>query len=103
MAKSLKQHKAAIKPEVRKAARGKAVSVLVEMSLADVRRERGQNQTEVARHLDVAQPNVSKLEHQPDTLVSTLANYIEALGGELEIVAKFPDGQAIEITQFKLI
>ncbi len=101
MTKSLKQHKAATKPEVLQAARGKAVSILAAMSLADLRRERGRNQTDVARHLDIAQPNVSKLEGQPDALLSTLGNYIKALGGELEIVAKFPDGQAVEITQFK--
>lgn len=101
MAKSLKQHRQTIKPKVRAAARGKAVTIVAEMSLAETRQARGHNQTAVAERLDIAQPNVSQLENQPDTLVSTLENYIEALGGELEIVARFPDGQTIQITQFK--
>lgn len=90
-----------VKPEVRERARKKAVEVLAEMSLAELRRARGQNQTEIARALDLAQPNVSRIEHRSDALVSTLREYIEALGGELEIHARFPDGQDIEITTFR--
>jgi hypothetical protein len=45
---------------------------------------------------------VSKLERRADMYVSALRTYVEALGGELEIVARFPDG-AVRITQFEQI
>jgi transcriptional regulator with XRE-family HTH domain len=70
------------------------------MSLAETRKLRGQSQLSVARILNIAQPNISQIENRPDTMVSSLAAYIEALGGTLEIRAKFPDGQEVEITQF---
>ena len=86
--------------EFQAAARAKAVSIVAEMSLAETRKLRGQSQLSVARILNIAQPNISQIENRPDTMVSTLAAYIEALGGTLEIRAKFPDGQEVEITQF---
>ncbi|WP_369922016.1 hypothetical protein AB8E32_07415 [Marinomonas polaris] len=53
--------------------------------------------------MNIAQPNISQIENRPDALISTLNQYIEALGGKLEIHAKFPDGQDIEISQFSMI
>lgn len=101
MAKSLNEFRAKISPEVQTAARAKAVSIVAEMSLSETRRLRGRSQAVVAQTLGIAQPNVCQIEKRPDTMVSTLASYIEALGGKLEIHAKFPDGQDVEITQFK--
>jgi predicted transcriptional regulator len=61
--------------------------------LASVRRARGFSQADVARHLKTAQADVSKLEHRDDPRLSTLVRYIEALGGELELHARFADGR----------
>lgn len=101
MSKPLETLRDKVKPAVRSAAKAKAVGILAEMSLAELRRERGQNQSTLAGLLNIAQPNVSQIENRPDALISTLRDYIEALGGQLEIRVTFPDGQAIEITQFK--
>lgn len=101
MAKPLSELRQKISPEIQAAARAKAVNIVAEMSLAETRKLRGHSQTAVARTLNIAQPNISQIENRPDTMVSTLAAYIEALGGTLEIRAKFPDGQEVEITQFK--
>ena len=49
--------------------------------------------------LKVNQPAVSKLEQRADVYVSSLRSYIEAVGGELKIVAEFPEGE-IAITNF---
>lgn len=100
MAKSLSEHRKSIKPEVQKAARYKAVEIITQMSLAEARKARGYNQIHVAQHLNLAQSNVSQIESRPDVLLSTLQHYVNALGGKLELHAKFPDGQDIEITQF---
>ncbi len=70
-----------------------------EMPLAELRRAREFTQATLAEALDEKQPSVSKLEQQTDMYVSTLRRYIEAMGGELDIVARFPDG-AVRITQF---
>jgi len=102
MAKPLSELRKKMSQEVQNAARAKAVRIVAEMSLAETRKLRGRSQAVVAQELGIAQPNVSQIEKRPDTMVSTLAAYIEALGGTLEIHAKFPDGQDVEITQFKL-
>lgn len=101
MAKPLSELRKKMSPEVQAAARAKAVGIVAEMSLAEARKLRGRSQAHVAKELGISQPNISQIEKRPDTLVSTLASYVEALGGELEIRAKFPDGQDVEITQFK--
>ncbi|MCL7488831.1 MAG: helix-turn-helix domain-containing protein [Desulfobulbaceae bacterium] len=100
MTKSLNELRKKIKPEVQKAAREKAMNIVAEMTLAELRKARGLNQTDVAEALKIAQANISQLENRPDSLISTLSQFIEALGGKLEIHAKFPDGQDVEIKQF---
>jgi len=62
-----------------------------ELRLAAVRRRRGVSQAAVARALEVSQPNVSRIEQEDDVYLSTLARYIAALGGHLEVRAVFPD------------
>lgn len=103
MAKLLKEFRKKIKPEVQAAARTKAVGIVAEMTLAEARKARGLNQATVAKKLNIAQSNISQIESRPDALLSTLEHYIEALGGKLELHAKFPDGQDVEITQFRSI
>ena len=100
MAKSLNVLRKKIKPEVQLAARAKAVDIVAEMSLAEARKARGLNQATVAKRLKIAQPNISQIESRPDLLLSTLGQYVEALGGKLELHAKFPDGQDVEIKSF---
>lgn len=67
--------------------------------LAKLRQDHDLTQQELADLMNIRQASVSKLEHQNDILVSTLQTYVEALGGELEIRAKFPDG-AVTLSQF---
>ena len=70
-----------------------------EMPLAELRYARERSQDELARTLKVKQPAVAKLEKRTDMYVSNLRRYIEALGGSLEITAKFPEG-SVNITNF---
>lgn len=69
---------------------------LAELALADLRRSRDVSQTAVAQMLDVSQPNVSRIEQTDDLRLSTLARYIAALGGDLQLRAVFPEG-AVEL------
>ena len=61
------------------------------LALADLRESLGVTQTELAKLLEVSQPNISKLERKEDVYLSTLENYITALGGRLELKAVFED------------
>lgn len=60
--------------------------------LSEIRRARQMTQETLAGTPGMAQSEVSKVEHRTDVYVSTLRRYIEAIGGELEIVARFPNG-----------
>ena len=65
--------------------------------LTEMRAHRNLTQKDVAAVLNVTQANVSRIEHEDDVYLSTLRAYIEALGGELEITARFPDGDVIKV------
>jgi predicted XRE-type DNA-binding protein len=73
--------------------------MLAELPLSELRRARALSQAAMAELLDASQPEVSKIEHRTDMYLSTLRRFVEAMGGELDIIARFPDG-AIRIAQF---
>jgi transcriptional regulator with XRE-family HTH domain len=73
---------------------------LAAMPLEELRRSQEMSQLEVAGILGVNQGEVSKIEHRADVRISTLADYVEALGGRLEIRAVFRDRE-VRITQFE--
>jgi hypothetical protein len=85
--------KFAPKRKARVAAR--VAELKAEMALAELRQARRRSQQELARALKVKQPAVAKLEKRTDMYVSNLRRYVEALGGELEITAKFPEGKVV--------
>jgi predicted transcriptional regulator len=65
------------------------------MTLEELRKAREISQEDVAETLDAGQPAVAKLEKRADMHVSNLRRYIEALGGTLEITARFPDASVV--------
>ncbi len=97
MAKPLAELLHKVSPEVKAAASAKAAEMLVEMTLAELRQQRGKTQVEVAHSLGIQQPNVAQLEKRDDIYLSTLRNYVEVLGGQLELVVRFPDGASASI------
>jgi transcriptional regulator with XRE-family HTH domain len=68
--------------------------VELDVSLHELRERRGITQEQVAAQLETSRPNVSRIEREVDVRMSTLQRYVEALGGELELVARFPDGDS---------
>jgi transcriptional regulator with XRE-family HTH domain len=72
--------------------------LLRELPVAELRRLAGKSQRELASILGIKQPSLSKLENQSDMQISTLAKIVEALGGELDVVARFPKG-AVKISR----
>lgn len=81
-----------------KAAR-RTKELLGELLLSEIRQVAGKSQQQVADTLGMKQPSLSKLEKQRDMQISTLRKIVKALGGELEVLARFPNG-TIKIDQF---
>jgi len=81
---------------------GRVRRTLAAMPLEEVRKARQMTQAQLGRTLGVNQGEVSKIEHRTDIYLSTLAGYVEALGGKLEIRAVFPNRE-MRITQFEEI
>ena len=73
--------------------------LLGELLLSEIRQLTGKSQQQVADALGIKQPSLSKLENQADMHISTLQKIVAALGGELEVLAKFPKG-TVRIDQF---
>jgi DNA-binding XRE family transcriptional regulator len=61
-----------------------------EMTLRDLRRALERTQVHLARQLGIRQETVSRLEKRSDMLLSTLRSYVEAMGGQLDLMARFP-------------
>jgi hypothetical protein len=59
-------------------------------SLGELRRAAGKAQAEIASTLKIKQPSVSKIEKQADMYLSTLKSYVEAIGGQLDLIVRLP-------------
>lgn len=99
MAKKFANLRAQMTPESQARANQMAHAMLAEMPLNELRQARGLSQKMLAEVLHIQQPAVAKLEKRTDMYLSTLRSHIEAMGGELEVVARFPDG-AVKIRFF---
>ncbi len=100
MAKSFKVLERKMSPAARARSEEKAKQFIAEMPLQELRAARKLTQEELAKMLNVNQAAVSKLERRADMYVSTLREFVRAMGGELEITARFPEG-AVRINQFE--
>jgi DNA-binding XRE family transcriptional regulator len=99
MAKKFSELRSRMSPESQARAEAQAQAMLAEMPLNELRQARGLSQKMLADVLHVQQPSIAKLEKRTDMYLSTLRSHIEAMGGQLEVVARFPDG-AVKISNF---
>ncbi len=84
----------------KKIAKRTAQLVAEEMTIRELRLARQITQVELAKTLGVKQEQISRIEKRTDLHISTLRRSIEAMGGELSLVAKFPDRAPIHLTGF---
>lgn len=89
-------------PTAQKKAAEKTKKLLTEMPLQELRQAHQMSQERIAEILHTKQANVSRIERRTDMYISTLRSYIEAMGGQLDIIARFPNGE-IHINQFEKI
>jgi DNA-binding transcriptional regulator YiaG len=97
--KSFKDLRNKMSSESRERSRVLAAKYRAEMPLDELREAREMTQAHLARILKVNQAAVSKMERRTDMYLSTLQDFVTAMGGELKIMARFPDG-TVEINQF---
>ena len=100
MAKNFNTLRAKMSPESRERSGVLAAKYRAEMPLDELREAMHITQEHLAELLKVKQSAVSKMERRTDMYVSTLHHIIKAMGGQLKIIADFPDG-AVEINQFQ--
>lgn len=89
-------------PERREKIEDKAQAMLIGMALQELRQARQLTQQDLANVLNVNQAALSKMENQADMRVSTLRKLLLAMGGNLKIIAEFPEGEVV-IDQFEHI
>lgn len=97
MANKWNNLKRKMSPQARARVDARVKATLQTMPLAEIRKAIGMTQADLAGKLDVAQGSVSKIENAADMYLTTLRKYVEALGGELHLTAKFADGRELEI------
>lgn len=103
MAIRLDEFTAKLSKEERQAIRKRTAELIAEeATLRQLREARERSQVEMAEKLHINQAAVSKLERRTDMYLSTLRSYIEAMGGRLEIIARFPN-RAVRIMQFETL
>lgn len=89
----------ALSPERKRKIAARAAAIIAEeRSLQELRRAHKLTQKKMAEVLGVGQDSVSRLEQRSDLLISTLRNYVEAMGGKLSLVAEFPDQEPVILT-----
>lgn len=83
-------------PEQREAAARRADELTAQyLTLQELRKARELTQTQLARVMGKNQVNIAQLEKRSDMLLSTLRSYIEAMGGQLNLVVEFPDREPL--------
>ena len=90
---------AGLDPARRRKIEDRAAELIAEeMTLRELRKARQLTQVSVARALGINQDAVSRLEQRSDLLLSTLRKTVEAMGGSLSLLARFPDRPPVELS-----
>lgn len=95
MARKFSELRDKMTPEARARSDRMKEQLIAAMPLHELRRARKLTQEQIASSLHLDQPAVSKLERRTDMFISTLRNFVRAMGGDLEISANFPDGRIV--------
>lgn len=100
MARKWREIRGTFSPEVEAEIARRVKEAAGVMTLYQLRQARSLTQVNLAKVLNVNQGAVSRMEKRTDMYVSTLRNFIQAMGGQLQVKAIFPEGE-VEIDQFE--
>ncbi len=85
-----------LNPTQRKKVETRATQLIAEeMTLQQLRQACKLTQQKVARSLRIGQEGVSKIERRSDLLISTLRDYVQAMGGQLSLIVEFPNREPV--------
>ena len=86
-------------PAQRKKVKTRAAELIAEeLTLKELRKARNITQTNLSKLLGIGQDQVSKMEKRKDLKLSTIAEYVEAIGGSLSLIVDFPDRKPVVLT-----
>ena len=103
MAITLKGKMKSLSAGRRKKVHARATQLIAEeMTLQELRRARKITQVRIAKELGISQNGVSRIEKRSDLLLSTLRKIIEAMGGNLSLVAQFPDRKPVVLSRIAI-
>jgi transcriptional regulator with XRE-family HTH domain len=102
MATKWREIRKTLSPEAEERIRQSVEGAAGVMALQQLREARGLTQVNLAKVLNVNQGAVSRMEKRTDMYVSTLRNFIQAMGGQLQVKAIFPEGE-VQIEQFEAV
>jgi DNA-binding XRE family transcriptional regulator len=100
MSRNFKQLQDRMDPASRDDNRRRVREELQRMTLDELRSAKRMTQADMAEILDVPQSSISRIEQRTDMYLSTLRNYVQAMGGVLQIQAIFPEGPPVVIKRF---
>jgi hypothetical protein len=101
MGRTLEEVIASLPPERQERIEARFLELKHEVeSLRELRLAAGKAQAEIASALNIKQPSVSKIEKQADMYLSTLRNYVEAVGGELDLIVRLPSRPPLRLQHF---
>jgi len=86
-----------LSPDAQREAAALTATMEQELSLSELRRARAMTQEQLASDLHVGQASIAKLERRTDMYLSTLRRFVEAMGGELDIVVRFPNQPQVRL------
>jgi hypothetical protein len=99
MATNVRDTMKGLSPARRKKIEARTATLIAEeMSLRDLRQALTLTQERIAESLGIGQDGVSRLEKRSDLLLSTLRTYVEAMGGQLSLIAEFPDREPVTLS-----
>jgi transcriptional regulator with XRE-family HTH domain len=99
MARNYKELQAKMDPASRADNARRVREEIQRMALDELRHAQRLTQADMAEMLDIPQSSISRIEQRADMYLSTLRNYVQALGGVLQIQAVFPDGGTVAISR----
>jgi transcriptional regulator with XRE-family HTH domain len=99
--KNLERIRKEMSPARRRKINARAAAIRAEeMTLRELRKALTRTQTTVGEILGIGQEGVSRIEQRSDLLLSTLRSYVEAMGGNLSLIAEFPDREPVSLSGF---
>ena len=101
MSKNIDQITAGLSTSRQKTIKARASEIIaLEMTMQELRKKQSVSQESLAKILGISQDGVSRIERRSDLMLSTLQDYIKALGGSLHIIARFPGTRQVRVKRF---